>query len=350
MKAFSPSAGKLLIPGSRPDQEMRKPPQKKPGETLRVLCLALALSGSVTPARHARAQASIESQGASGCLRAALAEPGTGQWPPSDWNSYLESIPTGPLRSDARFVIRTDPAPASLSFSEVAGIQTPEGTLEREAASFPEDHATEAPVQVAHSPYRTRTSLDDRLAGSWHSSVQPVDDRERQYSLWSLIPRTDLPWTTEVWPISLPDHRFESRFLVKTRILQEKTVVETYRTAVLPIENGIPLMLRKAGRGRELANIRLHDLKLDLSGPYPAIDSEGMARIREGRKAQLDALKEILAFVFPDYVSRRGWSEEFIRKLYHDSVARRLSTEYAVVRARPEPGGESEPMIATLEG
>lgn len=62
---------------------------------------------------------------------------------------------------------------------------------------------------------------------------------------------------------------------------------------------------------------------------------------------QIKHLQEILAFICPQYAKRRGWSQEFVDKLYQESLESLFNTRYAVVRkktARGKPGS----IVATI--
>lgn len=60
--------------------------------------------------------------------------------------------------------------------------------------------------------------------------------------------------------------------------------------------------------------------------------------LKEGRSKQKDYLDEIMAFIFPLYAKRRGWSEEFIEQLYKKTFETADNTKYIVVREKLPDG------------
>jgi hypothetical protein len=255
------------------------------------------------------------------------------EWPPQDWRRWFRSIPpdsgAGKLELIAAAVQASpiDPElmpegviPAGEYFrwdfrdSSEEGFSSPE----RKPLTPAQEMALNFRSRDTYSKIRVRT---ERL-GSFN------DDRA---FLEALVPQTRFAWKTELWPIS----RSVPRYLRKTTIFQPHTVVETFDTVIAPMAVLTTEKLRARFpqtelSSRDLARVRIH----------------ASAQIAHSQEVHRDAIEEILAFVLPDYPSRRGWSESFVRDLYRHAIEKRLSTRYTMIRERGADGRVGAPLAA----
>jgi hypothetical protein len=142
----------------------------------------------------------------------------------------------------------------------------------------------------------------------------------------NLVPDTDNPWRTDVWPLELPtDNSQTARCLVRTFIMNPHTITDRYKIATLPISKGAArAILRKLNRPDISQHIVIHQLSRDAHTNRVQIDTANRFHIK--------IIHRILAEVFPDYASRRHWTESFIRDLYFTAMNRRMSTNYDIIR------------------
>ena len=54
--------------------------------------------------------------------------------------------------------------------------------------------------------------------------------------------------------------------------------------------------------------------------------TKNQREVKEIDRRYIDVIHEILAFVFPDFVIRRGWTESFIREFYFKAIARAVAS------------------------
>jgi hypothetical protein len=78
----------------------------------------------------------------------------------------------------------------------------------------------------------------------------------------------------------------------------------------------------------------------------PGHDGNSIEDAMVGRRLQRKWLAEIMATVLPEYVTRRGWSLDFIKIMYKKALASADQTRYIVIRAKAATGHPGK-IIAT---
>ncbi len=165
---------------------------------------------------------------------------------------------------------------------------------------------------------RTSTWVRQKITSEGGFDHENLQTSPRIYnSVWKQEGAGPAPVAFERFPIQFVSHSNNYRYVTRSTYESNDLFTEVIDTRI----------------GRDSQDLARRSNVL-----YPSLEKKENYQISDGRLKQKQYLDEIMSFIFPLYAKRRGWTEEFIRKLYKKTFETADNTKYIVVREKTSDG------------